>query len=629
MMSEFRPAIDVATMPATRPARTRAFFRAFGQRRDAALLHRGLEVQQLQGGDELVAALEIDALDQSEGKARDPLLEIGRVDAERGVVAKPLDQHRAVSTVELAGHLARPGHEERVLAIGQPRHGSLARETEAKSIHQRRPALGTAPQVERGRRRSQRGLPPLQAFEHLDERRRALDPIGRGLLQQLLDDRPQASIHVGHDGDLRLAMLLEHPERGRARERRVTHGELEQDAPEPIEIRPRVDRQRVQRLRRHIVGGSEHRQGTPIDSRERRSPRHPEVRDLGHLTGRDQDVGGLEVAVDDPGVVRSRQPPRHPEGERHEAFERERSVGRDHVLQRGSFDQLHQQNVASFDVDTAVHPHDVLVLDRPHDLGLAGKSGRGVGLGGARRVQNLAGKGGPIVVLEAIDGRHRPSPELATDSQPLHARRITWSMGAYSRSPPCCYRHGQVSVVLGCALAVLAAADDPVAAYDAQRVVVDTVFVTDAAGGREVVPKRPTFRTGDGRALTGPAFYAYVDRPDLVDAFRRRRTRKRVLIGVGLGLVAGGTGLIFGSIAAKGRTNSALLGSGVGLVAAGLVPFGIGSFASPHPVEGQALLDLARDKNTRLRQDLGLPFELNFAPTAGRSGGGARISGRF
>ncbi len=178
-------------------------------------------------------------------------------------------------------------------------------------------------------------------------------------------------------------------------------------------------------------------------------------------------------------------------------------------------------------------------------------------------------------------------------------------------------------------LAALSAAEDPVEAYDAQRVVVDTVFVTDEAGGREIVPKRPSFRTGDGRPMTPAAFYGYVDRPDLLDAFLQKKTRKRTLIGVGLGFVVGGTGLVLGSIAAEGRTNAALLGSGVGLIAAGLVPVGIGGFMSPHPVSGEVLLNVAKDKNTRLRRDFGLPVELSFEPVARRSGGGARLSGRF
>lgn len=186
--------------------------------------------------------------------------------------------------------------------------------------------------------------------------------------------------------------------------------------------------------------------------------------------------------------------------------------------------------------------------------------------------------------------------------------------------------------VLGilCALAgSLAAPPIPTERYDAEQVIVETIYLVDEYGGREVVPRRPSFRTGAGHALTGPEFYAYVDRADLATAYRSRARRKRALIGVGIGMVAVGAGLSLVYIGVDGRPGDALLGSGAGLMLAGAVPAAIGGFMSPHPVSRATTLDLARAKNARLRKRLGLPMDLQLGPLAGRHGGGAQLSGAF
>ncbi len=119
----------------------------------------------------------------------------------------------------------------------------------------------------------------------------------------------------------------------------------------------------------------------------------------------------------------------------------------------------------------------------------------------------------------------------------------------------------------------MAAPQSAVDRYEAERVIVDTIYVLDDVGGDETIPREPSFHTGAGRALTALECCAYVDRPDLAREFASRARRRRVLMGVGIGM--------------------------------------------------------ARSENAWLRQRLGLPEDLRVEPLAGRYGGGARISGAF
>ena len=175
-------------------------------------------------------------------------------------------------------------------------------------------------------------------------------------------------------------------------------------------------------------------------------------------------------------------------------------------------------------------------------------------------------------------------------------------------------------------------AEDPIAAYERREVRVDTVFVRDEGKdtGQEVLAKRFSPRLGSGQPLPGPTFYEYVDRPDLATKYRARQRRKRILLGVGGGLVALGTGLTLGYIGVQDRrSGNALLGSGVSLLFAGFIPLGFGAAMSPHPVGPEVVQALVRDKNRRLRISLGLPAELRITPLASRDVAGAQLSARF
>lgn len=193
-----------------------------------------------------------------------------------------------------------------------------------------------------------------------------------------------------------------------------------------------------------------------------------------------------------------------------------------------------------------------------------------------------------------------------------------------------------MSVLHGCLVASVLAATNPqpgveraLREYDQRRVTVGTVFVLDDHGGREIVPKRFRAQTGSGRVLEGSDFYTYVDRPDLASQYQARAKRKKILGGVGMGLLATGAGLSLGYIAASGRTANALLGSGVALMFGSMVPIGFATGLSPHPVTPAEVGTLVDDKNRRLRTELGFPEQIRVRPVASSSGGGAAVSGRF
>lgn len=168
-------------------------------------------------------------------------------------------------------------------------------------------------------------------------------------------------------------------------------------------------------------------------------------------------------------------------------------------------------------------------------------------------------------------------------------------------------------------------------AYDQRRVIIDAVYVVGEHDGHFIVPKRFTSRTGAGRALTGPAFYTYVDRPDLARQYEKRYRLRWTLGGVGIGMVAAGTALTLSYVWVDGRAGNALLGSGLGLIVGALVPIAIGGSMSPHPVSPEEAVELAKKKNARLQTELGFPphIELQLSPLGSRHGGGAQLSGRF
>ena len=99
-------------------------------------------------------------------------------------------------------------------------------------------------------------------------------------------------------------------------------------------------------------------------------PRQPEIGDLGRALGRQQDVGRLQVAVDDPGLMR------HLHGLGQRDHERGRLAGRlrrarESLGQAAPLEQLHREIRAAVMVAHIVDLHDVRVAQARHRLRLA------------------------------------------------------------------------------------------------------------------------------------------------------------------------------------------------------------------------------------------------------------------
>ncbi len=138
--------------------------------------------------------------------------------------------------------------------------------------------------------------------------RRRVPPPGL-LLQALQADRLQVPRDLGVEPRGRHGLLCDHLPlrlgRGLSAKRRPARQQLVQDRPQRIHVRGRPDRVHLAPglLGGHVAGRP---QRYPADSQSRPAlphPRQAEVGDLGRAVGGQEDVGWLEVAVDDPGLV--------------------------------------------------------------------------------------------------------------------------------------------------------------------------------------------------------------------------------------------------------------------------------------------------------------------------------------
>jgi hypothetical protein len=120
-------------------------------------------------------------------------------------------------------------------------------------------------------------------------------------------------------------------------------------------------------LGREVLGGSEHRSG--LRDLRRAGTRNPEVGDSGATLAVDEDVLGLQVAMDDPVLVREL---RAGEDLAHDLQRlADRKSAADQVLQRRALDVLHCDEVATVGLAAVVDADDVLMLHARGRLGLA------------------------------------------------------------------------------------------------------------------------------------------------------------------------------------------------------------------------------------------------------------------
>ncbi len=100
-------------------------------------------------------------------------------------------------------------------------------------------------------------------------------------------------------------------------------------------------------------------------------PRETEVAELGRSLCVEEDVPGLEVAVDEPRPVDGAEPARDPRRDRERLAPRDRSLPSQAVMERTPGDELEDEVGVPLDLAVGVDPHDVGMLDDRDALGLA------------------------------------------------------------------------------------------------------------------------------------------------------------------------------------------------------------------------------------------------------------------
>jgi hypothetical protein len=190
--------------------------------------------------------------------------------------------------------------------------------------------------------------------------------------------------------------------------------------------------------------------------------------------------------------------------------------------------------------------------------------------------------------------------------------------------------------------------------YDAQYLWLEKWVGINAQSGL-VITKWSTIKQGKyGNEVPGPQVYEILGRPDLARQYRTRRAIKYGVgissIAAGVGLMAGGMGIVFGNTRARGanfgfddpigqgktdppvrvssKAGYAMLGIGAGIMTFG--SFFIRLF-KPHPVSVPEMARLMDEYNRKLRKDLGLPkprASIRLEPSVGLTNGGV-VSGRF
>ncbi len=227
-----------------------------------------------------------------------------------------------------------------------------------------------------------------------------------------------------HDLGRPLGLHLDHAREQRHEgafvERRSSGERREQHRPEAVDVDARVGRRA--RVAHGLLG--RHEGGRPQQLARAREPprvavaRDPEVEEHGRAVRPQEDVVGLEVAVDDP--LRVHGPQRVGERAEHlgraARLERRAAVGeRGHGAERPALDQLRDQVGPVGRAPELMHEQHVRMPDLGQRLRLALEPGQGldVGLAGDRQLERERPRDGGVAHLE--HDAHGAAPELAHD----------------------------------------------------------------------------------------------------------------------------------------------------------------------------------------------------------------------
>ena len=118
-------------------------------------------------------------------------------------------------------------------------------------------------------------------------------------------------------------------------------------------------------LGRHVVRRSHHRagQGQPGARHVAGDAREPEVENLEGPFGRDHQIAGLDVAVDDPVLVRVTQPGTELEQQLQAAVDAERRPSTDHLGHGFPIEEFHRDKGLAVVLADVVNGDDVIVFE--------------------------------------------------------------------------------------------------------------------------------------------------------------------------------------------------------------------------------------------------------------------------
>jgi hypothetical protein len=175
------------------------------------------------------------------------------------------------------------------------------------------------------------------------------------------------------------------------------------DDAERVEIRAAVERLPHELLGRRIRGRAhEHASLRDLEGAFVERARDPEVDQLAVLA-LEEDVGGLEIAVEHAVRVRVRERAAQPEDELRDLVRRESAALREHVLQRLALDELHHEvrsaSLGDAEVDDGDDPW---VAQARQDLGLADEA----------RLEPRRGRPGAACAIDQLYGDRAIQAEL-------------------------------------------------------------------------------------------------------------------------------------------------------------------------------------------------------------------------
>ncbi len=185
-----------------------------------------------------------------------------------------------------------------------------------------------------------------------------------------------------------------------------------QDDAQGIDVRSRIDfLGRAQglfgaqiRKRAHDLAGKRHVQIRVNAQRPVETFREPEIQDVRLAIEVDQDVGALEVTMDDAPLVGMTDRPAHLSEEFHAILDR-RALKQDVIIDGHAVHEFHREVRPSEHESALKNPHDILVLELGSDLDFTRKS-MGVVRGGETAAQeNLQSDGSVGRFLDGlVDG---------------------------------------------------------------------------------------------------------------------------------------------------------------------------------------------------------------------------------